>query len=435
MKVTFKLLGIIVIAAITGFSMAACEEPDSTSTPTYTVTFNSNGGGAVAPMTVTSGGMISRPTNPERDLYFFNGWYRDDSSFKDKWNFSTDTVTRNTTLYADWLLLSGINEADFGPSPSIERTFDVTNTAEWDAAASAIADGGNSKNYIINIMNNFSITGIDTGDTFGNYRLGIISIRGDGMTLSLSGNGYLLKIGNQTLILRNVTLQGHSTNNRPLVYIIVGGIIMNGGKISGNTNTGSVITEGGGVFIYGGTFTMNSGEISGNTAVYGGGVLIGDDNGTFTMNSGEISGNTAAYGGGVYIRGIFTMNNGEISGNTSRNGGGVYMNGTFTMNNGEISDNTGTGVDVKGTFTMNNGEISGNTGAGVDVGRTFRISNGIIYGSNAAGNLKNTRALVKSADATAERGTFTGTGGSWLKTDDLPTTDNTIRIVGGTLLQ
>jgi uncharacterized repeat protein (TIGR02543 family) len=408
MKVTFKFLGIIAIVAITGFSMVACKEPETT----YTVTFNSNGGGAVAPITVTSGGMIYRPHNPERDNDFFNGWYRDDSAFKDKWNFNTDIVTGNTTLYADWLSYSGINDADFGSGASIDGIFNVATTAEWDAAVSTISNGDNGKNYIINIMNNFSIAGVNR--TFGSYyRLGAISIRGDGMTLSLSGNGRILSIGNQTVILRNVNLQGHSTNDNSLVSVNVGKIIMNGGKISGNTNTSTVFDNGGGgVYIYSGTFTMNNGEISGNTAMRGGGVYIAGSNGTFTVNNGKISGNTATHGGGVHIviYGTFTMNNGEISGNTSSNGGGACVDG--------------------GTFAMNGGEFSGNVGSGVYAFYgTFRISNGTIYGSNAAWNLKNNGALKKDNDATAER----GYGSPWVKTGDLSTTDNTIRIVGGAL--
>jgi len=52
---------------------------------------------------------------------------------------------------------------------------------------------------------------------------------------------------------------------------------MNGGTISGNTDTGS----GGGVMVDGissgnATFTMNGGTISGNTARYGGGVSVFD---------------------------------------------------------------------------------------------------------------------------------------------------------------
>jgi uncharacterized repeat protein (TIGR02543 family) len=396
MKATFKLLGIVAIAMVIGFSMAACDD-DPTPTPTYTVTFNSNGGGTVAPITVESGKKISRPSNPKKSTDVFNGWYRDDSTFKDKWNFNTDTVTGNTTLYADWLSLSGINEADFGSGATINTVFDVATAAEWDAAVSAISGGGDNKNYIINIIDNFSISGYGVlGYTFERVSGVKVSIRGEGMTMSLSGSrnqGVMLNtIDNQTVILWNVTLQGRKENTAELVSLTSSNFIMNGGEISGNGRNGVLVNEG--------TFDMNDGKISGNKR----GVFV--MGGTFTMNGGEISGNTTEEaGGGVYIThrmtyGRFTMNGGEIFGNTAPDGGGVYL-----------------------------------ASSGV-----FRISNGVIYGSNADGNLKNTAtsgaaAFSKNDGATAERGTFTGTGGSWLKTDDLPTTDNTIRVVDGTLWQ
>jgi hypothetical protein len=94
---------------------------------------------------------------------------------------------------------------------------------------------------------------------------------------------------------------------------------------------------------------------------------------------------------------------------------------------------------------MNGGTISGNTGGGVAVfftvysgGRveegTFRMSNGIIYGSNEPNtSLRNTAtngaALYNSG--TAQRGTFSGD--TWIRSGDLSTTNNTIRVVRGNI--
>ena len=69
----------------------------------YTVTFDSNDGSAVSPITdVTSGTTITAPTAPTRTGYTFGGWYEDDNTFTDAWNFASDIVTVNTTLYAKW---------------------------------------------------------------------------------------------------------------------------------------------------------------------------------------------------------------------------------------------------------------------------------------------------------------------------------------------
>ena len=75
---------------------------------TYTVTFDNNDHGGTAPAAqsgITSGGKATEPTEPEDASYNFGGWYNmedwaDPSA--EKWNFSTSTVTRDTTLYAKW---------------------------------------------------------------------------------------------------------------------------------------------------------------------------------------------------------------------------------------------------------------------------------------------------------------------------------------------
>ena len=70
---------------------------------TYTVTFNSNGGTAVSSQTVNPGTTVTKPTEPTKSGgYAFDGWYKE-STFVNLWNFSTDTVTENTTLYAKWV--------------------------------------------------------------------------------------------------------------------------------------------------------------------------------------------------------------------------------------------------------------------------------------------------------------------------------------------
>ena len=68
---------------------------------TYTVTFNSNGGSAVASQTVESGDTVTEPADPTKQDYTFGGWYKEDT-FTTEWDFEHDTVSGNTTLYAKW---------------------------------------------------------------------------------------------------------------------------------------------------------------------------------------------------------------------------------------------------------------------------------------------------------------------------------------------
>ena len=67
----------------------------------YTVTFNSNGGSAVTAQTVEAGEKATEPSDPTKDGYTFSGWYTSDT-LTTAWDFSTDTVNSNITLYAKW---------------------------------------------------------------------------------------------------------------------------------------------------------------------------------------------------------------------------------------------------------------------------------------------------------------------------------------------
>ena len=70
-------------------------------TTSYTVTFESNGGSAVAQASVESGGKVIKPTDPTKADNTFQGWYKE-SNFVTAWDFTTDTVSQNITLYAKW---------------------------------------------------------------------------------------------------------------------------------------------------------------------------------------------------------------------------------------------------------------------------------------------------------------------------------------------
>jgi uncharacterized repeat protein (TIGR02543 family) len=72
----------------------------------YTVTFMS--GNNIAPQVVAPGGYAVRPADPKFAGYIFAGWYSD-TTFNDIWNFDTDSVTQDITLYADWIALFSVS--------------------------------------------------------------------------------------------------------------------------------------------------------------------------------------------------------------------------------------------------------------------------------------------------------------------------------------
>jgi len=68
----------------------------------HTVTFNSNGGTAVQNQRVTANELVSKPTMPTKIGYTFVSWYKE-AGFINSWNFATDKVLVDTTLYAKWV--------------------------------------------------------------------------------------------------------------------------------------------------------------------------------------------------------------------------------------------------------------------------------------------------------------------------------------------
>lgn len=68
----------------------------------YQITFESNGGTAIAPQEVSyESGIISEPAAPTKKGYAFGGWYTDEEC-KTAWNFAEDRAIGNMTLYAKW---------------------------------------------------------------------------------------------------------------------------------------------------------------------------------------------------------------------------------------------------------------------------------------------------------------------------------------------
>lgn len=68
----------------------------------FTVTFNTDGGSEIASQSIEDGGLATEPEDPTKDGYNFGGWYKEDT-FTTEFDFNTDTITANTTIYAKWV--------------------------------------------------------------------------------------------------------------------------------------------------------------------------------------------------------------------------------------------------------------------------------------------------------------------------------------------
>lgn len=85
----------------------------------YNVYFDSQGGTEVADQSVHKGDLINPPASPEKDGNVFAGWYKE-KDCQNAWDFSKDTVSTDTTLYAKW---------NIAPAPSPKDEI-LDNTAQ-----------------------------------------------------------------------------------------------------------------------------------------------------------------------------------------------------------------------------------------------------------------------------------------------------------------
>ncbi len=119
----------------------------------FTVTFDSQGGSNVASQTVKRGEKVEQPSDPTRSGYSFQGWY-EEAECKNAWNFTTDTVTRNMTLYADW------SKKSSGGSSS-STTYKITASADDNGSitpsGNTYVNRGSDKTFTITADKNYVV--------------------------------------------------------------------------------------------------------------------------------------------------------------------------------------------------------------------------------------------------------------------------------------
>jgi uncharacterized repeat protein (TIGR02543 family) len=96
-----KLLGIILVVLFT-FGVYSCTstETPTTETTEYIVTFDTSEGTAAESMIVNENSTITAPATTLH-RYIITGWYTD-ADYNNEWNFNSDVVTDDMTLYAKW---------------------------------------------------------------------------------------------------------------------------------------------------------------------------------------------------------------------------------------------------------------------------------------------------------------------------------------------
>jgi hypothetical protein len=260
-------------------------------------------------------------------------------------------------------LLADEDDNGIGGDGSSGSPFTVRSETGWNEVRSIIRNGGNDKEYTINITGDFSVpgsSGFSHDLTFGRVSGVTITLLGNNNTISLRSQGILLDIvSGQTIIIKDLTLRGFAANNRAVVN--------NGGNfyMQGNSSIRDNI---------GGPGVVSTGGSSPT--------FIMQDNASITNNSSTFG----IGGGGVYLGGgtFIMQDNASISNNiTSGNGGGVCVVGaTFTMLGGRIFGNKANG----------NGNWDGGGGVFLSTigGPTFNKTGGVIYGSGENANSNTT---------------------------------------------
>ena len=163
------------LAAMTAFLLVAgtvtsCSDGNSggvEETQTYTVTFDSDGGSKVEPLTINSGETAAKPDDPTRDGYVFGGWYLGDSEF----HFST-AITQNITLKAKWISATQVSASELAQKIAAltNETGTVTFKVNGEAGSSFFDD---VKNALMTLAESGStvLVSLDLSDVTGVTRV------------------------------------------------------------------------------------------------------------------------------------------------------------------------------------------------------------------------------------------------------------------------
>ena len=336
-----------------------------TSISGLTVTYK-DGDTDYAKQVLPSGKTVTKPDDPAKSGYRFEGWYTADGT---PWDYTTP-VTEDMTLTAHWII----------------NTREVTTEQELKDAMADTSMGQIRLTYDINLTDTMTVT-----------RAVILDLNGH-VLRQITNNCVSFKVesgGDLTLIDSNPTAEHRFTPDSDGLWVWdeTGGTkTVKGGIITGNAQGRS-----GSIHVEEGTFTMTAGNLVGCN-VYGASSSIGiscgavyvDANSKFNMTGGAIQGCLVRQGngGGVYVNGgQFTMTGGAITDCTVDGlGGGVYvLAGTFKLDGGDIRGCTaggGGGVFVymkgstRGIFEMTGGSIADCTAG---KGSALYLYNGIMY--------------------------------------------------------
>ncbi len=337
----------------------------------YTISFDSNGGSAVASITQDYNTAVTTPANPSRTGYTFNGWSpavpnpmpAEDTECEAQWtaiNYSisydlaggsvasanptgytveSSAITLNNPTKANYVFAgwtgTDLASATMNVTISASSTGDRSYTATWTPAVASV-----SVNEATTYYTTFddAWTAVNTATAASTLTLlQDVSIT-DYLQYNNSNNkNCTLNLNGHTLTSNTPEQSPLHINNANVTFTITDGTEEKAGRLSLNSSCSTKAIFG--VYVQYGAFRLEEGTIEVN------------------------SGSAATHGVTVHY-GTFTMNGGTIHVKTTngKDGRGIYANSTTTVNDGTVHvEAAGTACGVRrdgGTITINGGKFN-----------------------------------------------------------------------------
>ncbi|MBU1143987.1 MAG: InlB B-repeat-containing protein [Firmicutes bacterium] len=365
---------------------------------TYTVTFDVDGGSAVASLpSVMSGTMITAPTAPTKANYTFDGWYKE-VGLTTAWNFATDTVTSNTTLYAKWTPITYTVTFEVDGGVAIDPLTNVMQGSTITEPTAPTKDGfdfmGWYKEVGLTTAWNFATDTVTSNTTlYAKWEASVVVPAGTAIATAQEFHD-MTKSGSNTeyYLANDIDFTGFT-------WTVTGNGTSFGGVLNGNGKTISNITiTGEGTGVYGGIFQRTNGAVihdltidnANVNAVGRVGVLIGRiETAETTINNVVIKNSSAA---GTAGEGV-----GVVIGNASL---------SFTITNLQVLNSTATNTNKNVAFiagrsdhaaTMTDVYIFGSTAESTNFSTDAGVGGIIGYTNAATSAVTLTRVVIEDS--------------------------------------
>lgn len=343
--------------------------------PVYTVTFNANGHGtAPASQEVESGSKVIEPTAPTADEWIFGGWYKE-AGCTNAWNFASDEVTANTTLFAKWTAaVAKIGTDYYATLPAAITTANGTSNATVTMLQN------------VTITSEISLTAAMTIDLNGKEvkselasATGVFKINASGKTITIKDSGTGGKINH------TATYEGYIYG----INLAAGSLKLESGTIYARndaSSTGTTYRANGIYSTAATTITISGGTVEAYSpnclAPFG--IYTTSTSGTLTMTGGTVKSRGKTTSRGIYVKGTTSLSNATITA-TNTSGSNCYAifakSGTMTINGGTYTASGTTATcyaihEEAGTVTINGGLFCGGTKELDKTGGTATIKGG-----------------------------------------------------------